>query len=65
MKNHDRIHTRKHESVDERKAFSVGGGIAGLAAAAFPADGIHMPDQNMTIFNKMNDAGGAKNEVIL
>ena len=32
MKNYDRIHARKPEGIENRRAFIVGGGIAGLSA---------------------------------
>ncbi len=34
MRNYDRVHPRKPEGIEERKAYIVGGGIAGLSAAA-------------------------------
>ena len=33
MRNYDRVHPRKPEGIEERKAYIVGGGIAGLSAA--------------------------------
>jgi len=47
------------KGIEKNKAYIVGGGIAGLAAAAFLADDIHMPAKNITIFEKMNDVGGS------
>ena len=31
MRNYDRVHPRKPEGIEERKAYIVGGGIAGLS----------------------------------
>lgn len=38
--------------IQEKKAFIVGGGIAGLAAAVFLIDDAKMPGQNITIIDK-------------
>lgn len=32
MRNYDRVNTRKPEGIDSKKAYIVGGGIAGLSA---------------------------------
>ena len=39
MRNYDRVHPRKPAGIEERKAYIVGGGIAGLSAAAEQALG--------------------------
>jgi oleate hydratase len=52
-------HAKAPEGIEKKKAYIVGGGLAGLAAAAFLADDIHMPGKNITIFEKMNDVGGS------
>jgi oleate hydratase len=59
MKNYDRIHTRKPKGIDERKAFIIGGGIAGLAAAAFLIEDGHMPAQNITVYEQLKEIGGS------
>ena len=43
MRNYDRVHPRKTEGIEERKAYIVGGGIAGLSAAAFLVRDAQMP----------------------
>jgi oleate hydratase len=47
------------KGIKKKKAYIVGGGLAGLAAAAFLADDIHMPAENITIYEKMKDVGGS------
>jgi oleate hydratase len=59
MKNYDRIHTRKPEGIDDRHAFLVGGGIAGLAAAAFLTEDGHMPGKNITVYEQLPVIGGS------
>ena len=58
-KNYDRIHARKPEGIDDRHAFIVGGGIAGLAAAAFLTEDGHMPGKNITVFEQLPVLGGS------
>jgi oleate hydratase len=48
----------KPEGIEKRKAYIVGGGIAGLAAAVFLADDAGMPGQNITILEKLPIFGG-------
>lgn len=50
---------KKPVGIENRKAYIIGGGIAGLAAAAFLADDVHMPAENITIFEKLRDVGGS------
>ncbi len=56
-------HAPKPEGIERRKAYIVGGGIAGLAAAAFLADDARMPGENITILEKHSDVGGAMDGV--
>lgn len=44
---------RKPEGIDERKAYIVGGGIAGLSAAAFLVRDAQMPGKNITIYDQL------------
>lgn len=37
------------EGIEKRKAYIIGGGIAGLSAAVYLVDDIHMPGVNITI----------------
>lgn len=50
---------RKPEGIEKRKAYIVGGGLAGLAAAAFLVDDAGMPGENITILEKSADVGGS------
>ena len=52
-------HASKPEGIEKRKAYIVGGGIAGLAAAAFLVDDAQMPGENITILEKLLDVGGS------
>ena len=47
------------ESITDKHAYIVGGGIAGLAAAAFLVSDAHMPAGNITILEKLRDVGGS------
>ena len=49
----------KPEGIEQRNAYIVGGGIAGLAAAVFLADDAGMPGKNITILEKLPIFGGA------
>ena len=60
MKIYDLFYNAKApKGIEKKKAYIVGGGLAGLAAVAFLADDIHMPAKNITIYEKMNDVGGS------
>jgi len=48
----------KPEGIEKRKAYIVGGGIAGLAAAVFLADDAGMPGESITILEKLPVFGG-------
>lgn len=52
-------HAPKPEGIEKRKAYIVGGGIAGLATAAFLIDDAQIPGKNITIFEKHTDVGGS------
>ena len=52
-------HAPKPEGIENRKAHIIGGGLAGLAAAAFLIDDAGMPGENITIYEKSSLAGGA------
>lgn len=59
MKNYDRVTPRIPDGVEKRKAYIVGGGIAGLAAAAFLVRDAHMPGENITIYDQLSVFGGS------
>ena len=59
MKLYDFLYNpKKPEGIENRRAYIVGGGIAGLAAAAFLVDDAGMPGGNITIYEKRQDVGG-------
>lgn len=59
MKNYDRVNPRKPDGIENRKAYIVGGGIAGLSAAAFLVRDAHMPGKNITVFDQLPVFGGS------
>ncbi|RPI33830.1 MAG: oleate hydratase [Chloroflexota bacterium] len=56
-------HAPKTAGIERRKAYIVGGGIAGLAAAAFLTDDAGMPGKNIIIFEAQPEVGGAMDGV--
>ncbi|MGN0812477.1 MAG: oleate hydratase [Candidatus Coproplasma sp.] len=59
MRNYDRVNPRKPEGIEKRKAYIVGGGIAGLSAAAFLVRDAHMPGENITVYDQLPVFGGS------
>ena len=59
MRNYDRVHPRKPEGIEKRKAYIVGGGIAGLSAAAFLVRDAQMPGENITVYDQLPTFGGS------
>lgn len=59
MRNYDRVNPKKPEGIEKRKAYIVGGGIAGMAAAAFLVRDAHMPGENITIYDQLPVFGGS------
>lgn len=51
-------HAKKPQGIENQRAYIVGGGIAGLAAAAFLVDDAGMPGENITILERHSDVGG-------
>jgi oleate hydratase len=51
-------HAKKPEGIEQRKAYIIGGGIAGLATAAFLVDDAGIPGKNITILERYSDVGG-------
>jgi oleate hydratase len=56
-------HAPKPEGIERRKAYIVGGGIGGLAAAAFLVDDAQMPGENITILESLSLVGGSMDGV--
>ena len=54
MKQFDNIRAHKPEGIENRKAYIIGGGIAGLASAVFLIDDCYVPpektSQSLTSF---------------
>ncbi len=59
MRNYDRVHPRKPEGIENRYAYIVGGGIAGLSAAAFLVRDAQMPGKNIIIYDQLPVFGGS------
>ena len=59
MKNYDRVNPRTPEGIEQRHAYIVGGGIAGLSAAAFLVRDAHMPGKNITVYDQLPVFGGS------
>lgn len=59
MRNYDRINALPPERIAEKHAHIVGGGMAGLAAAAFLVTDASMPAENVTIYDSLALMGGS------
>lgn len=59
MRNYDRVNAPPPPGIDARHAHIIGGGIAGLSAAAFLVSDAHMPAANVTIYESLPLAGGS------
>ena len=59
MRNYDRINAVPPEGIEHKRAHIIGGGIAGLAAAAFLVDDAHMPPENVTVYEQLPVVGGS------
>ena len=60
MKVYDlKYNAKAPKGIENRKAYIIGAGIAGLSAAIHLVDDIHMPGENITIFEASNDIGGS------
>ena len=53
MRNCDRINARPPEGIERKRAHILGGGIAGLAAAAFLVDDAYLPSANVTVYEAL------------
>lgn len=60
MKIYDfKYNAKAPQGIEDRNAFIIGGGIAGLAAATYLIDDIHLPAKNITIFEAGEEIGGS------
>jgi oleate hydratase len=56
---YDRVNATVPEGIDDKSAHIIGGGLAGLAAAAFLATDAHMPAANITVYEDLPTLGGS------
>ncbi len=59
MKQFDNSLAHQPENIESRKAYIIGGGIAGLASAVFLIDDCYLPGGNITIYDQLPVMGGA------
>jgi len=59
MRNYDRVNAPAPENIELKTAHIVGGGIAGLAAAAFLATDASMPPNQIHIYESLPEVGGS------
>ncbi len=59
MRNYDRINALPPDRIAEKRAYIVGGGIAGLSAAAFLVADASMPGDHVTIYEALPRMGGS------
>jgi oleate hydratase len=59
MRNYDRINAPAPDRIAEKRAHIVGGGIAGLSAAAFLVTDASMPADHVTIYEALPLMGGS------
>jgi oleate hydratase len=59
MRIYDMVHATKPDGIENKKAYIIGGGIAGLSAAAFLATEAQMPAKNITVIEQLKVVGGA------
>jgi oleate hydratase len=59
VKNYDRVHATRPEGIEKKKAYIVGGGIAGLATASFLIEDGYMTPSNVTIYEQRYQNGGS------
>ena len=60
MKIYDlKYHAKTPDGIENRKAYIIGGGIAGLSAAVYLVDDVYMPGKNITVLESMKVIGGS------
>lgn len=59
MKQFDNVRAHKPQGIENRKAYIVGGGIAGLASAVFLIDDCYVPGENITVYDQLPVMGGS------
>jgi len=56
---YDRVNATVPDGIEQKAAHVIGGGLAGLAAAAFLATDAHMPGANITVYEDLPTLGGS------
>lgn len=56
---YDRVNATVPDGIEQKTAHVIGGGLAGLAAAAFLATDAHMPAANITVYEDLPTLGGS------
>jgi len=56
---YDRVNATVPDGIEHKTAHIIGGGLAGLAAAAFLATDAHMPAANITVYEDLPTLGGS------
>jgi oleate hydratase len=56
---YDQVNATVPEGIDDKTAHIIGGGLAGLAAAAFLATDARMPAANITVYEDLPTLGGS------
>jgi len=59
MRIYDMVNASKPDGIEEKHAHIIGGGIAGLAAAAFLVSDAQMPAKNVTVYDQLAVVGGS------
>ena len=59
MRNYDRINVLPPKGIENKSAHIIGGGIAGLASAAFLVTDAHMPPDHVIIYETLPVVGGS------
>ena len=59
MKQFDNVRAHKPDGIEDRKAYIIGGGIAGLACAVFLIDDCYVPGANVTVYDQLPVMGGS------
>lgn len=54
-----KYNARKPEGIENRTAYIIGGGMAGLAAAVYLVDDAHMPGENIVVYEAASVVGGS------
>ena len=56
---YDQVNAAIPDDIERKTAHIIGGGISGLAAAAFLATDAHMPAGNITVYEDLPVLGGS------